>query len=550
MRVALTLLLAAVVLFPLTAGATIINIPGDYPTIQEGIDHSSDGDTVLVQPDTYYENLNFYGHNVVLASLFLMTGDTAYVSSTIIDGSSSGTVVKFANGEGQRAYIVGFTIRNGHNDYVGGGINCFRSSPTISHNNIRDNSAAWAGGGIACYEAHPRIHKNSIKGNSAIYWGGGIHCRQFSEPRITNNIISGNSTEHSGGGISSYDNSTPLILGNTIYGNSASSGGGIFCFYSNPTIRNTILWGDAGLMEIYLYGYSWPEVTYCDVEGGWSGTGNINADPIFVGPEKGDFHLRWHSPCIDAGQPSLTDPDGTRRDIGAFYFNQDVDGIIELYPHDTPIVIPPEGGDLFYDGWAFNFSNEPLTVDVWGYAFVPGSGRYGPLDRYDDVSIGVGDSAGRDNIRKRVPGPAAAGDYTYVAYIGDFPNTIIDSTYFYFTKTGLIAGGIAEWFDGEGWFKEADPEVSNLPGDYALSQNYPNPFNANTVIDYQLPVAGHVKLEVYNTLGQTVATLVNSKQQAAYGSVVWDASELSSGLYFYKLAAGDFSETKRMMLVK
>ncbi|MFQ5868778.1 MAG: hypothetical protein ACE5JC_02625, partial [Candidatus Zixiibacteriota bacterium] len=63
MRALLRLFVVAVVLCPLTANATIINIPGDYPTIQEGIDHGADGDTVLVQPDTYFENLNFNGHN-------------------------------------------------------------------------------------------------------------------------------------------------------------------------------------------------------------------------------------------------------------------------------------------------------------------------------------------------------------------------------------------------------------------------------------------------------------------------------------------------------
>jgi len=83
-----------------------------------------------------------------------------------------------------------------------------------------------------------------------------------------------------------------------------------------------------------------------------------------------------------------------------------------------------------------------------------------------------------------------------------------------------------------------------------LRQNYPNPFNATTVINYQLPVDGDVRLEVYNTLGQKVTALVDETQEAGYKSVIWDASEVSSGLYFYKLTAGDYTETRRMMLVK
>ena len=69
----------------LPAFATVINVTDDYPTIQQGIDASSDGDTVLVQPDTYVENLNFNGHNIVLGSLYLTTNNNSYISTTIID---------------------------------------------------------------------------------------------------------------------------------------------------------------------------------------------------------------------------------------------------------------------------------------------------------------------------------------------------------------------------------------------------------------------------------------------------------------------------------
>jgi hypothetical protein len=95
-----------------------------------------------------------------------------------------------------------------------------------------------------------------------------------------------------------------------------------------------------------------------------------------------------------------------------------------------------------------------------------------------------------------------------------------------------------------------EPEESILPADYALSQNYPNPFNVTTTMNYQLPVSNYIKLEVYNILGQKVTTLLDQREQAGCKSVSWDASNVSSGLYFYKLTAGDFTETRRMMLVK
>jgi len=295
-----------------------------------------------------------------------------------------------------------------------------------------------------------------------------------------------------------------------------------------------------------------PIVTYSDVQGGWKGQGNIDADPAFVGPERDDFHLRWRSACIDAGDPSSPlDPDGTRSDMGAFFFNQDFLGIVEVYPHDSPIVVPPEGGEIYYDGWIFNLFAYSLTVDVRSYVYIPGIGRSSRLDRRNNVTIAPGDSVGEIDIMRAVPGCAPAGDYIFVAYIGDYPTrNMIDSCYFYFTKTGSIAGGMIDWSEGELWFKKSSSTDGILPSDYALFQNYPNPFNATTTVRYQVPNDAHVKLEIYNSLGQKVATLVDEKQGAGYKSVTWDASDLCSGICFFKLSSGDYSETKRMMLMK
>ena len=81
-------------------------------------------------------------------------------------------------------------------------------------------------------------------------------------------------------------------------------------------------------------------------------------------------------------------------------------------------------------------------------------------------------------------------------------------------------------------------------------QNYPNPFNLATVIDFQMPASSFATLKVYDILGRNVATLVDGMQQAVYKSVSFDASALPSGVYFYRLQAGNFASMKKMLLAK
>ena len=289
--------------------ATIINIPGDQPTIQAGIGAAVDADTVLVQPGTYVENINYNGKLITVGSLFLTTQDSTYISSTIIDGNSSGSVVKFENSEDSTTVLCGFTITNG---------------------------SAGNGGGIFCYSsANPNLENVIITGNSGNI-GGGIDCH-YSSPSLKNVTISGNSCSI-GGGIFCYSASNPNLENVTVTGNSASvMGGGIFCDEANPVLINSILWNNSP-EEIYFFyeGYSSSiTISYSDIQGGEAGIvtnnngtvnwleGNIDEDPLFEDPFNGNYHLTENSPCIDAGDPtSPLDPDGTISDMGAFYFDQ------------------------------------------------------------------------------------------------------------------------------------------------------------------------------------------------------------------------------------
>ena len=224
-------------------------------------------------------------------------------------------------------------IISGNSASCGGGIECLgSSSPTIINCIISGNSASSdndGGGGIYCQASSPSIINCIITGNSG-EWGGGIECYDYSFPTISNCVITGNSATW-GGGIQCYS-SSPNITNCTISGNSAFNGGGIDCFeVSSPIITNCILWGDWP-EEISIYDdNSIPIVTYSNLREGYEGEGNINAYPLFVDPNTGDYHLMSNSPCIDIGDPNTstlpsTDKDGNPRiingkpDMGAYEY--------------------------------------------------------------------------------------------------------------------------------------------------------------------------------------------------------------------------------------
>ena len=160
--------------------AEIINIPVDYLTIQQGIDASQDADTVLVQPGTYFEHLKYNGKNIMVASLFLTTQDTSYISQTIIDGNQEGRILTLDSGEDTTAVFCGFTAQNGIAGN-GGAIYCNESAVKLEHLKVVNNTANGSyakGGGICIYESYV-ILKNSYIYNNYSGWSGGGICVYF-----------------------------------------------------------------------------------------------------------------------------------------------------------------------------------------------------------------------------------------------------------------------------------------------------------------------------------------------------------------------------------
>jgi len=101
-----------------------------------------------------------------------------------------------------------------------------------------------------------------------------------------------------------------------------------------------------------------------------------------------------------------------------------------------------------------------------------------------------------------------------------------------------------------GPISDVDDQDTNIPNSYSLSQNYPNPFNPSTTIKYQIPQLSFVSLKVFNLIGKEIVTLVNEEKPAGIYEVTWYAENLPSGIYFYQLKAGDFIESKKMILLK
>ena len=344
--------------------ADIIHVPSDYGTIQEGINASVDDDVVLIADGVYVglgnKNLNCLGKRITIQS----ENGAEYC---IIDCENNGRGFIFQNGE--TGVVDGLTICNGFISYLGGGgIYCEFSNPTIRNCVFQRNiviGTLTGGGGIYNHYSSPVIEDCVFVGNSdgegTIYGGGGIYNLD-GEPVITNCVFEGNEVELRGGGIFNLYSRATVV--NCVFKNNASLfgfGGGVANWESDATIINCLFvgnsaWGNGGGVLNYLSAtvitnctfndntansgegiYNWNRdnsgvritnciiwdeminiegmpsiVNYSNIQGGWTGIENIDANPLWV-----DYRLLPSSPCIDAGDneliTTLVDLDGNAR---------------------------------------------------------------------------------------------------------------------------------------------------------------------------------------------------------------------------------------------
>lgn len=480
----------------------LINVPGDQPTIQAAIDVSADGDTILVQPGMYVENIDYCGKRITIGSLYLTTQDTSYVSQTIINGNQNESVVTFTLGENSEAILTGFTLTEGY-AMNGGGINCCNSSPRLTNLIITNNTAGIGlydgGGGIHLSNSNAVIENVVIKNNESFHSGGGIYCRDNSNTIFSNVKISNNTAYNEGGGMLCRE-STPNFTNSIISNNTCSDGGGISCFLNvELTIENTQFSNNQANRGAALYlrdncnlliiNNTFTNNTAYDFGGGIYCKKNsipIIINSIFWNDLPEEFYLAENA---EPSSITITYSDIQAGESGIILNNGSANWLEGNIDEDP----------LF--GWHYYLPENSPCVDT-GTAFFEWQGNI-LLDLTPDEYYGIAPDMG--------------------AYEYGFVGT---------------------------------EELTEIPlQDCILLQNYPNPFNPNTTIYFSIPIDSDVEISIFNIKGQKVSTLINERMEIGKHSIVWSGIDennkrVSSGIYLYKIKAGNKESVKRMLLLK
>lgn len=374
-----------------TARCNTLNVPDDYQNIQDAISAAGNGDTILVQPGTYHGCIDFTGKNIVVASTWLTSGDTAMIRQTILDGDFLGSVVTISGGITSEAMLCGFTIINGtgtnvNGNQYGGGIFCLDSSPVLDHLRIIGNSASnmggGVGGGVYFGNSQGTLRNSFLKENSA-YYGGGVRVDQ-SDVTLDRNWFEDNYAVGTAGGLMFFQCPSSYVSRSVFTGCLGIYGGAITCVASSPVIDRVTCFGNGGLYggslnvgaecmayvinsifwqnalqagainEIHIEGYNAVAlVANSDIMGGEGmiyvqGTlhwmdGNIMDYPEFADTTGIVLELADGSPCIDAGTDlyiynndtivNITEFSGAAPDMGAFESDQTT-GVPEELPED------------------------------------------------------------------------------------------------------------------------------------------------------------------------------------------------------------------------
>jgi|GEM_PF-2079661 hypothetical protein len=505
----------------------------------------SDNSTDVVVRNTTIKNNYLMGTGVrgcgvyVLGNLTLT--ECQIVGNTTYGYAYNGAATSFAEGggfyvdSGGNLTLNNCSLRNNHciaynyNGMVsvsalayGGGIH-FASNGILQLNNtvIDSNSSTVTSG------------NNRYTRGGGLYLNGGIST--LNNSIISNNSVSGGSNE--AGGIYKLSSGSSLTLNNSTVAYNTSDG--IRNTAGTLTASNSILYLN---MPTQISGSA--IVTYSDVQGGWSGEGNIDIYPEFFGPDS--LHIEFDSPCVDVGNPNAI-------------YNDPVD------PSSPGNTVWPAWGAVRNDmgahggpgaaGWwvGAEISVTPEILDFGSCEL--GSTVALPLDISNTgitnlILFNVLCSNACFSTNFNPPANLIAPGNTLsltVTFAPEDTLSYVDTLFmvnsYELCGVGLLGQGAAVGI--------ANPNPgTGIPKEFALRGPYPNPFNPATTLKMELPVASWVKLEIYDVGGKSVGTIIEGWRRAGYHEVNFDGSDLSSGLYFAKLMAADCRQVKKMVLLK
>ena len=472
--------------------------------------------------------------------LYLSTGGYVPISNvTFIDNSAEDGGGMFSRANVQMIDVT-FTGNTASN--YGGGMYCYDDTSPGGEEFVHSGGAftgnsAVAGGGAYIYSVDGYVHFTNVefRGNIASSSGGGLYTTGSNDQRIYNCVFFENSSTGNGAGIVNQTHTVMSVVNSTFSKNAGST-----CIYNGQVefaLINSVIWDNEVPSNSSIYSTSvfsdinisyslvedcWIEVVEDSVEWneeyGKDGGNNLDEDPLFANSAEGYLQLLPGSPAIDAGDSTVlglpaTDILGNPRitgetiDMGAY---EGTVSIIEV----TIITDPP----------IFNVTVAGSTYDS-PYTFSSVSGT--------EIEIGV-----------ISPQFYKGDDYFFVAWSdgGDtshvvtLPDTNVTFTVYF---SDVIT----------------DDEVGQVPRVNVLHQNHPNPFNPSTTISFSLCDRGAVSLVIYDVAGRLVNVLVDDVMDAGTHDVTWDGRgnagrTVASGVYFYRLSAGSFNETRKMVLLR
>jgi len=556
----------SILLFIQSLQATTINVPADQPSIQAGINAAINGDIVLVADSTYYENINFKGKAITVASQFLMDNDTSHISATIIDGSQrphpdSGSVVYFISGEDTNSVLCGLTITGGTGTVafaggprlsrVGGGIFINNAEAKVTNNYIFNNTVADSfaviGGGLAVSPPFSNsfviIENNIFDSNSCVRSefaseGGGMFITnkaRICNNTFSNNFVSSDYGEAFGGGfVAAFTLDYILIHNNlifnnkveTLYGTGPIDGalGGGFMIFNDMTayirIMNNKIANNEVSSSIWSAGAG---VCFEDVDGDVLFANNLIYENFYSGTQ--DCHgtgigiqdctvLSIINNTITGNEAS---PNG---------------GAISTWKTISTVAV----NNIF---WGNSAGPSMPEIDIWA--------GISPEITYSDVQGGW---TGTGNLDV----DPLFSDTLYHLGLGSLCIDAGNPDPAYNDPDGSrndmgAYGGPTPYDPINGLYEVNDRK--KLPKDIYLSQNYPNPFNPTTTIEFTIPKTEFVKLKIYNLLGQKVASLISEELNSGSYKVDWDAGNFSSGIYIYRLETDKgFVQSKELILLK